>query len=383
MKKVILILALCISFTGFSQKVKDSILSRKMDKYRDLTISVPSSYDKNSKKTYPLLLLLDGDYLFDAFEGALKYGNYWDDLPEAIIVGLHQNKEGERFDDCSMDKETGLPEGKGEKFFEFIGGELLPFIQSKYRIGNFKMIAGHDVTAGYINLFLYKDEPLFNAYVCLSPELGLEMETRIPSRLAAQKNKTFYYLSSADGDIKKMKEDIVLLNDNIKIVENANLNYKYDEIKGATHYSLVLHSIPSALYQFFASYQPISTIEFQEKIVKLESGYVDYLKNKYDVLEKNLGIKMPVRVNDFRAIEAAIVKNKAFADFESLAQVANKSYPKAMLGEYYMARFYENSGDIKRAVKSYQNAFTMEAIGELTKDAMLEKADELRSQIKK
>ena len=60
MKKVILILALCISFTGFSQKVKDSILSRKMDKYRDLTISVPSSYDKNSKKTYPLLLLLDG-----------------------------------------------------------------------------------------------------------------------------------------------------------------------------------------------------------------------------------------------------------------------------------------------------------------------------------
>jgi hypothetical protein len=54
-----------------------------------------------------------------------------------------------------------------------------------------------------------------------------------------------------------------------------------------------------------------------------------------------------------------------------------------MLGEYYMARFYENSGDIKRAVKSYQNAFTMEAIGELTKDAMLAKADELRTQIKK
>lgn len=38
---------------------------------------------------------------------------------------------------------------------------------------------------------------------------------------------------------------------------------------------------------------------------------------------------------------------------------------------------------MKRAVKSYQNAFSLEPIGDLTKDMMLAKADELRSQIKK
>lgn len=383
MKKIILLVSLCISLQGFSQTIKDSVLSRKMDKYRDLSVSVPKSYDKNSKKTYPLILLLDGDYLFDAFQGALSYGNYWDDLPEAIIVGLHQNKGGQRFDDCTVDSETGLPDGQGAKFFEFIGGELLPYIQSKYKIGTFKMIAGHDLTAGYINLFLYKDNPLFNAYACLSPELFTEMETRIPSRLSAQQSNIFYYLSSSDGDIKKMREDITILDQNIKTVTNTKLNYRYDEIKGTTHYSLVLHSVPNLLYYFFASYQPITTSEFQEKIVKLESGYVDYLKNKYDVLEKTLGIKMPVRINDFRAIEAAIMKNKAYSEFESLAQVASKSYPKAMLSEYYMGRYYELSEDMKRAVKSYQNAFTMEPIGELTKDAMLEKANTLRTQIKK
>ncbi|GAA4046633.1 alpha/beta hydrolase-fold protein [Flavobacterium chungnamense] len=372
-----------LSFSSFGQKLKDSILSKKLDTYRHLTISLPPSYDRETKKVYPLLFLLDGDYLFDPFQGALSYGNYWDDLPEVIIVGLAQNRENERDSDCTFDESTGLPEGKGESFFEFIGGELIPFLQNKYRISPFKIIAGHDVTAGYMNLFLYKDNPLFNAYISLSPELATEMEVRVAERLGTFKQNIFYYQSSADGDIKKMRTKIATLDENIKAVNNPNLNYKYEDFKGASHYSLVLYSIPSALYQFFASYQPISTSEFQEKIVKLESGYVDYLKSKYEVLEKALGIKMPIRLNDFKAIEAAILKNKAYNEFELLAQLSKKMYPKSMLGDYHMAMYYENTGDIKNAVRYYQNGFQMQEIGDLTKDMMLGKADELRVQIKK
>ena len=372
-----------LSFSGFGQKLKDSILSKKLDTYRYLTVSLPPSYDRETKKVYPLLFLLDGDYLFDPFQGAISYGNYWDDLPEVIIVGLAQNRDNERDSDCTFDDSTGLPEGKGESFFEFIGGELLPFLQNKYRISPFKIIAGHDVTAGYMNLFLYKDNPLFNAYISLSPELATEMEVRVAERLGTFKQNMFYYQSSADGDIKKMRAKIATLDENIKAANNTSLNYKYDDFKGASHYSLVLYSIPSALYQFFAAYQPISTSEFQEKIVKLESGYVDYLKNKYEVLEKALGIKMPIRLNDFKAIEAAILKNKAYNEFELLAQLSKKMYPKSMLGDYHMAMFYENTGDIKNAVRHYQNGFQMQEIGDLTKDMMLGKADELRVQIKK
>lgn len=372
-----------LSFSGFGQKLKDSILSKKLDTYRYLTVSLPPSYDRETKKVYPLLFLLDGDYLFDPFQGAISYGNYWDDLPEVIIVGLAQNRENERDSDCTFDDSTGLPEGKGESFFEFIGGELLPFLQNKYRISPFKIIAGHDVTAGYMNLFLYKDNPLFNAYISLSPELATEMEVRVAERLGTFKQNMFYYQSSADGDIKKMRAKIATLDENIKAANNTSLNYKYDDFKGASHYSLVLYSIPSALYQFFAAYQPISTSEFQEKIVKLESGYVDYLKNKYEVLEKALGIKMPIRLNDFKAIEAAILKNKAYNEFELLAQLSKKMYPKSMLGDYHMAMYYENTGDIKNAVRHYQNGFQMQEIGDLTKDMMLGKADELRVQIKK
>ena len=260
MKKLVLLIVIALGCNGFAQKVKDSILSKKLDKYRQLSVSLPPSYDRDSKKTYPLLFLLDGDYLFDPFQGAVSYGNYWDDLPEVIIVGLHQNKDNERFDDCTFDEATGLPEGKGESFFEFIGGELIPYIQTKYRTSNFKIIAGHDLTAGFMNLFLYKDNPLFNAYISLSPELPLEMETRVAERLATFKQNMFYYQSSGDGDLKKMRAKITTLDENIKAANISTLNYKYDDFKGASHYSLVLYSIPNALYQFFASYQPIFNV---------------------------------------------------------------------------------------------------------------------------
>lgn len=383
MKKIILLLSLSVAFSGFTQVIKDSILSKKTDKYRYITVSLPKSFKKDSKKTYPLLFLLDGDYLFDPFHGAISYGNYWDDLPEVVLVGLDQSKENERIDDCTFDETTGLPEGKGADFFEFIAGELLPQIQSKYHLSNFKIIAGHDLTAGFMNVFLYKDAPLFNAYISISPELQLDMETHIAERLSIFKQPMFYYQSVGEGDIKNMKEKIATLDENIKAIKNPTLNYKYDEVKGASHYSLVLFSIPSALYQLFSCYQPISTSEFQEKIVKLESGYVDYLKNKYDTLEKVLNIKMPIRINDFRAIEAAILKNKAYGEFELLAQLSHKMYPKTMLGDYHMAMYYENIGDAKNAVKYYLNAFQLQTIGELTKDMMIEKADTLKGQIKK
>ena len=217
----------------------------------------------------------------------------------------------------------------------------------------------------------------------MSPELGLEMETRIAERLAGFKQNIFYYQSSSDGDIKKMKEKITTLDTNIKAVLNPSLNYKYDDFKEASHYSLVLYSIPSALYHFFASYQPISTTEFQEKIVKLESGYVTYLKNKYDILEKTLSIKLNIRINDFKAIEAAILKNKAYPELEQLAQLSRKMYPKTMLGDYQMALFYENTGDLKNAARYYLNAFQLQPVGSLTKDMMLDKATELKAQLKK
>ena len=383
MKKNILFLFFICSNAVFSQKVTDTISSKKLNEKREITIGLPPSYDKHPNQKYPVLVLLDGDFLFDAFQGALSYGNYWDDLPEVIIVGISQNKNNERETDCAVDETSGLPTEKGENFFEFIGIELLPYIEKKYRTAPFKMIAGLDTTAGFLNCYLYKDNPVFDAYISMSPELPAGMEEQIPERLAAIQKPIFYYHSSADGDLKKMRKRIQILDESAKKINNPKLNYRFDDFKGASHYSLVLNSIPSALYQIFSVYQPISTTEFNEKIATLTSGYVDYLVKKYDVIDKSFALKLPVRLNDFKAIEAAILKNKAYDEFDKLAQLAKKNYPKSMLADYEMGQMYEKKGDNARAVKSYLAGFQHEEIGDLTKDMMIERVDELKKSLPK
>lgn len=380
MKKIVFFLYLFCSFTTYAQKVTEEVFSPKLNEKREITIGLPPSYLTNPNKKYPLLIVLDGDYLFDPFQGALNYGAYWDDLPEVILVGINQNKNNERETDCTIDQSTGLPDEKGNQFFEFIGMELVAYMEKKYRIAPFKIIAGHDITAGFLNFYLYKEKPLFEAYISMSPELATAMEQNIPDRFNVLEQPIYYYQSTADGDVKKMQARIKELDNALKTINKPTINYKFDEFKGASHYSLVLHSIPNALYQFFSVYQPISTAEFLEKIVVLPSGYVDYLINKYSVLEKSLNIKMPIRINDFKAIEAAILKNKAYAEFDKLADLARKNYPKTMLADYHMAMMYEKTGEIKKAAKAYQIAFQKEEIGDLTKDMMLDKADELKNQ---
>jgi hypothetical protein len=69
-------------------------------------------------------------------------------------------------------------------------------------------------------------------------------------------------------------------------------------------------------------YKPISSAEFSDKIVILPSGYVDYLVDRYATLNNSLGLKFRF-VNDFKAIEAAILK--AYNELDQLAKIANKN----------------------------------------------------------
>lgn len=350
--------------------------SEKLGESREIKIQLPRSYD-SSDKSYPIIVVLDGDYMFEIVAGNVEYAAYWEDIPEAIVVGVNQFDKRES--DTMYSELNSLPIETGAAFFDFIGMELIPYIEKTYRTEKFKVAVGHGITANFINYYLFKEIPLFNAYVSLSPDMAPDMQTFLAERLPKLTTKTFYYLATSNNDIKDIETKTEALNTVIKDIDNKNVLSSFDNFKGPSHYSLPAHAIPKALESIFFVFRPISKKEYKETILNLETSPVDYLIEKYATIEDLFGINKPILINDFRAIAAAVNKSKKYEEFEALGKIARKQYPNTLLGNYYLGRFYEETGNPKKAMKTYQSAYILEEIGGITKDHVLELSEQIKA----
>ncbi|MDC1276877.1 alpha/beta hydrolase-fold protein [Algibacter sp.] len=375
MKKTIVFFLLLFSAfnTSIAQVKYETIQSSKLGEERQIKIQLPRGYSAADDKTYPIFIVLDGDYMFEAVAGNVDYHSYWEDMPESIVVGINQLDK--RFDDCMYSEQNSLPIETGAAFFEFIGMELVPYIENTYRAGNFRVAVGHGETANFINYYLLKPQPLFQAYISISPELAPNMIDYLPEVLSKIQSKTFYYLANTNNDVKSIKRMTEALNTDINAIDNKNVVYYFDSFDGPSHYSVPTHAIPSAIESIFQIYQPISKKEYKDVILELEISPVLYLQEKYEAISDLFSIEKKVLINDFKATSAAIEKNEWYEYYEELGKMARKAYPETMLGTYYIARFYEETGEPKKAMRTYQSAYTLEEIAGLTKDLMLERAD--------
>ena len=373
---LLLLITLVLSNTLTSQTIYKEINSEKLGESRQLKIQVPRNYDTSDKK-YPVVVVFDGDYLFEIVAGNVDYAAYWEDMPEAIVVGINQYQKREV--DCYYSEQNSLPIETGAAFFEFVSMELIPFIDKNFRTENFKVAVGHGQTANYINYYLLKGVPLFQAYISLSPSLAPDMKTYLTEKMPKLEQKIFYYLAAANNDKGNIKEETEALAKSISSIENDNLLDHSEVFTDATHYSLPAQAIPKALQKIFLVFQPISLKEYKETVLNLEGNPVDYLKEKYETIETLFGIKKPILINDFKAIEAAIKKKEKYEYFEDLGNLARKEYPDTLLGHYYLGRFYEETGKSKKAMKTYQSAYVLQEIGGITKDLVLELAEQIKA----
>ena len=138
---------------SFSQTIYESIESEALGTTRELKIQLPRNYEANEDQAYPLIIVFDGDYLFEAVAGNVDYYSYWKDMPDAIVVGVNQIDS--RADDCTISVENFLPHKKGAQFYDFVVTELIPFVTENYRSLDFKIAIGHGKTANFINYFFF------------------------------------------------------------------------------------------------------------------------------------------------------------------------------------------------------------------------------------
>jgi predicted alpha/beta superfamily hydrolase len=376
MRYVALIFALLFGITSYAQVTQEIFESFKLQERRDVHYYFPENMDESKK--YPLIIVLDGEYLFEQVVANSKFYSRFHGMPQSIIVGINQSENDLRYEDCAFDRDSGLPSEKGKSFYEFIGMELIPYLDLNYSTAPFKMIVGYDITANFMNYWLFKDNSIFDGYVSISPTLAPEMESRVPMRLGIIENQIFYQLI-VEGEASNDKQRILAMDKGLKAIDKESLHYFFDEYTNADHISVATYGIGKAFDNIFGMFKPISPKEYKTQILTSEEPVYNYLENKYQGIEDMFGFSKPVELNDIMAIYAASRKKEDFESLKPLSDLCKKEYPQTMLGFYFEAEYYEQLGEPKKALRTFEKSFQMEEIDFLTKEMALEKMDALKA----
>ena len=144
-------------------------------------IKVPKDYDKNKQHRYPVVYLLDANAYFDQVSDYIK-----NELPAApILVGVGyadfvQNDSLRNRDytyPVALAEDSFAISGGADKFLHFLKQELLPYIDSAYRIDTTnRTLMGHSL-GGYFTVFAMEKELMrkqlyFKNFVAASPSLS-------------------------------------------------------------------------------------------------------------------------------------------------------------------------------------------------------------------
>jgi len=359
MRKIVVLL-LFISFLGQAQ---DNITYKKFNSVstnseRILKIYLPDSYQENEKGTYPVAVLMDGEFLFDVYVANAKLFAASNQAPEQIVVGVFQNQNKERYADCDYSVDTGLPNQESSQFYGFIRDELLPYLDNNYRTSLFKTIMGNTLTANFINYFFLEPTPLFNAYININPSYAPEMHQKLEAQSQSLITQYFYYLCGGDYNTEDRTTAINNVHNLLKLSENENFKYKYDDFSNSNKTASIGQSVASAIGFTFQLFAAISQEEFDNDIANLEPGdAIEYLERKYVEIEYLYGSNVKIRESDIYKIEPIII-DKSNGDYlEEFGKMIMRLYPESPLGDYYIGLYYETGYDYKKALKHYKNGY--------------------------
>jgi predicted alpha/beta superfamily hydrolase len=376
MRKTILIVLACVLCTPlFAQISYDEIRSSKLNTVRQLKIKLPKDYDPSSDLKYPLIIVFDGDYLFEPITGQVDFQTYFDDMPSAIVVGVVQGSD--RRYDGYCDEVTGLPKESGLRFHDFVAEELIPYLDDKYNTSLFRVAVGHDLMGNFINSYLFKEDPLFNAYVCISPDLSGTVRDYLGKRLEFFKDDIFYYMATSDKDLPNIRQAVLNANSQISEVKNQYLTYYFDDFKNDTHYTLVNSAIAKSFDKIFELYKPLREKELEEKVLPYEGTLDKYLVDRYDRIEDLFGIKKPITEEEFEKVVKVAEQRNDLESLEKIGKLAKKLNPESLLGTYYLAQYSEKVGKTKKAKKLYESALTLNDVNHINRDFIFSKIDEL------
>jgi len=208
-----------------------------------LDVNLPRNY-QDSTRTFPVLFLIDSQWdfpLVNAVYGEQYYDGF---VPEIVIVGIrpggpHPNYDSLRTRDLTPTTVGQVPySGGASKFLAFIKQEVIPEIESKYRVKKDDRALMGSSLGGLFTLYaMFHETSLFNRYILTSPSVSWDngilftYEKEYASKNSSLPVKLFMARAELEGGAPEFTKFV----DQIKARAYSGLDFQTSILEGMGH----------------------------------------------------------------------------------------------------------------------------------------------------
>ena len=180
---------------------KYELASKCTGQQYQLFISLPNGYSANDTVKYPVLYVLDGNFMFPVMQSFQYLLSEIGEVREVIIVGIGYNTNSIlnstefRTPDYTPTKDTAFENmlyrdmkmktttGGADKFLQSLKQDIFPFIEGKYKTKD-RGLAGHSFGALFGAYAMLKEPDLFNKYLLSSISMFWDNEVLLKKEQA-------------------------------------------------------------------------------------------------------------------------------------------------------------------------------------------------------
>ncbi|WP_420412526.1 alpha/beta hydrolase [Roseibium sp.] len=217
------------------------ITSEQLQRSYDIYVKTPVGYDDkaNAGKVYPVIYLNDGPYTFQVASGVthLPMGRSHK-FDRAILVGISyaqgENGMASRVRDLTPVEDKRWRKyqtGGGEAYLRFLEEEVIPLVESTYRVDPAKRtLVGHSLGGSFGAWVLLKRPELFANYILTSPSLWFkdkfifDLERETAAKRRDLKAKVYFAIGSRETKADSSNYPMVSqLKDFAAILESRDL----------------------------------------------------------------------------------------------------------------------------------------------------------------
>jgi predicted alpha/beta superfamily hydrolase len=324
-----------------------TIYSRVLGEERAILVDLPSGYEL-TQTHYPVVILLDGLANFQHATATVDFLSRNGRIPQMIVIGIPNTARTRDFTPTRVDdRETS---GGGEEFLRFVGEELVPFIDGRYRTQPYRVVFGHSLGGMFAAYALFTDPEVFGGYIAASPALDWDdgHVIGLAERTLGAKPELEKALYITLGDEPDYVDALKRFTRLLKKSKSSGLRWEYTVMEDDDHMSTPMKSLYQGLEMVFTDWRFPGD---------LGDADIPALQAHYEMLSDQFGYEILIPEGLLNQLGYLLLAREEYDDAIATFELNIENYPGSANVYDSLGEAYEAMNKLRLAKANYEKAY--------------------------